>query len=421
MQVARALAVSHTCMYNAWSAYDHIADPTIPGIVSRRPAGEHTVDRKTAAIGHAAYRALVDLFPTQQALLDGVMLGLGLNPGDASLDPSTPVGIGNLSCAAVLARRHNDGANQLGNMTPSGVPYADYTGYMPVNSPSVLADPNRWQPLLNPDGTTQRFATPHWSLVTPFALTSASQFRPDDPALYPDHRYDRQARQLIAFSANLGDVEKAIATYWADGPATETPPGHWNLLSQWVSRRDGNDLDDDVKLFFALNNAELDASIAAWDCKTAYDYVRPISAIRFLFAGQTIQAWGGPGLGTRAIDGATWRPYIPTPAFAEYTSGHSTFSAAAAEILRQFTRSDHFGASVTITRGSSFVEPGVAPVHDVVLSWETFRDAADEAGISRRYGGIHFQDGDLEARRGGRLIGRQVWQKARKHFNGQIN
>jgi len=188
-----------------------------------------------------------------------------------------------------------------------------------------------------------------------------------------------------------------------------------------VSRRDGNDLDDDVKLFFALNNAELDASIAAWDCKTAYDYVRPISAIRFLFAGQTIQAWGGPGLGTRAIDGATWRPYIPTPAFAEYTSGHSTFSAAAAEILRQFTRSDHFGASVTITRGSSFVEPGVAPVHDVVLSWETFRDAADEAGISRRYGGIHFQDGDLEARRGGRLIGRQVWQKARKHFNGQIN
>ena len=74
--------------------------------------------------------------------------------------------------------------------------------------------------------------------------------------------------------------------YWADGPSTETPPGHWMLFAQAVSRRDRHSLDDDVKMFFALGNALLDASIAAWDCKVAFDSVRPVSAIRFLFGGQ---------------------------------------------------------------------------------------------------------------------------------------
>src|SRR5437762_13591317 len=113
-----------------------------------------------------------------------------------------------------------------------------------------------------------------------------------------------------------------------------------------------------------------------------------------LFGGRPVKAWAGPYQGTKPIDGAAWIPYqpttFPTPPFAEFSSGHSNFSAAGAEILRLFTGSDRFGSSVTVPRGSSRVEPGLAPARDVTLTWETFSDAATQAGLSRRYGGIHF-------------------------------
>ena len=157
-----------------------------------------------------------------------------------------------------------------------------------------------------------------------------------------------------------------------------------------------------------MTNALLDAGIAAWDAKRAYDSPRPITAIRFLFARQPVRAWAGPNHGTRVIDGADWRPYqadsFLTPPFPEYVSGHSTFSAAAAEILARFTGSDAFGVSATRPAGSSLFEPGAAPAADVTLRWETFSAAADEAGLSRRYGGTHFEAGDLAGRSGGRSV-----------------
>ncbi|HRI40000.1 MAG TPA: vanadium-dependent haloperoxidase, partial [Nitrospira sp.] len=146
------------------------------------------------------------------------------------------------------------------------------------------------------------------------------------------------------------------------------------------------------------------------------------NAIHFLFAGQQVRAWAGPGLGTRMIDGANWQPYqaatIVTPPFPEYVSGHSIFSGSAAKVLKLFTGSDRFGASVTIHAGESKVEPGIVPASDVTLHWRTFSDAADEAGISRRYGGIHFVDGDLQSRKMGKKIGKQAWQKALTYFHG---
>jgi hypothetical protein len=143
-----------------------------------------------------------------------------------------------------------------------------------------------------------------------------------------------------------------------------------------------------------------------------------VSAIRFLFAGQTVRAWAGPFLGTRLIAGETWQPYIPTPPFAEYVSGHSTFSAASAEILRSFTGSDRLDAQVTIVAGISAIEPGLVPATDVTLAWRTFSEAADEAGISRRYGGIHFEDGDRAGRALGRQVAILVWHKATALFDG---
>jgi len=156
----------------------------------------------------------------------------------------------------------------------------------------------------------------------------------------------------------------------------------------------------------------LDVSIAVWECKRFYDYVRPVSAIRFLHEDQRVQAWGGPFEGTKAIRGDQFQSYIRTPAFAEYVSGHSAFSSASAEILKSFTGSDSFGASVTLLAGSSRVEPGVVPARDITLEWATFTDAADQAGISRRYGGIHFESGDFQGRMLGRKIGAKVWAMA---------
>ncbi len=423
--VARDLAITHTAIYDAWAAYDAKAVGTRLGGSLRRPASERTDANKTRALSFAAYRALTDLFPSEQTLFDGLMQTLGFDPADLSTDATTPAGIGNIAAAAVVAFRHHDGSNQLGDLAPGS--YSDYTGYQPVNTPFQINDPNRWQPLSvpNPQGgtTAQKFIAPQWGLVTPFALTSGAQFRPASvPNLYPSTGYTDQAQETINYSANLTDEQKTIVEYWADGPGTELPPGHWALFGQQVSQRDSHGIDDDAKMFFALTNAMFDASIAVWDCKRAFDYVRPITAIRFLKAGQQIAAWGGPFKGTETILGENFQAYQtdaqPTPAFPEFSSGHSAFSAAGADVLKSFTGSDSFIASATIKAGSSRVEAGSVPATDITLAWSTFTEAADQAGMSRRYGGIHFREGDLQSRAMGRLVGAQAWAKARTYFEG---
>ena len=156
--------------------------------------------------------------------------------------------------------------------------------------------------------------------------------------------------------------------------------------------RDQHDLADDVKFFFALNNALFDTGIAIWDAKYAHNYVRPQTAIRHLYADQEILSWGGPNQGTQLIDGSTWQPYqdvtFVTPAFPEYTSGHSGFSFAAATVLEAFTGSD---------------------------VW----DAAAEAGRSRLYGGIHIQDGDLRAREMGVQVAKDAWTATTELFTAE--
>jgi len=175
-------------------------------------------------------------------------------------------------------------------------------------------------------------------------------------------------------------------------------------------------------MFFALTNAIFDAGIAAWDAKRTFDSVRPITSIPYLLHGQQIQSWR-PFQGAQTFDGSQWIPYqlttFPTPPFPEYISGHSTFSAAGAEILKLFTHSDKFGDSVTFSAGSSNTEPGLTPKHEVTLSWATFTDAANQAGISRRYGGIHFELADIVGRATGRLVADQAWKKTVSLIKGK--
>lgn len=434
-QTARALAIVHTAIYDAWAAYDKVAVGTRYGSDLRRPEREMTPGRKSQAVSYAAFRALSEMYPTEVAKFTTLMNALGYDPTDNSLDETTPAGIGNKAAAAVLAYRRVDGANQSGELS-GGAPFSDYTGYAPMNpairvdQPTPLASipyPEHWQPLtwVNQAGATVTpgFICPHWGRVIPFAMTSPSMFRPGPPAPVGSAEYATQCAELVTMSANLNDTTKVIAEYWADGPNSELPPGHFNLFGQLVSARDHHSLDDDVKMFFALTNAVFDAGIAVWDAKAYYDYCRPITAIRYFYHGQKINAWAGPGLGTQSIDGEAWKPYQPsyfaTPPFAEYTSGHSAFSSAGAEVLKRFTGSDAFEFSYTYAQGSTKAEPGYAPTRSTTLTIHSFSEAADQAAMSRRYGGIHFRQGDVRSREMGRHCGALAWEKARSFWTGE--
>jgi hypothetical protein len=460
---SRAIAIVHTCMYDAWAAYDEKANGTELSGALRRPSTERTHANKERAISYAAYRALTDLLPGDtESVYKPLMKQLGYDPNDNSIDIETPTGIGNVACAAVLEYRHHDKSNQLGDMagTPEEAapfeaqskqggglkanatgPYSDWTGYVPVNSPGTVParpsfvkplNPEHWQPLTYVDTSgslvLQGFVGAQWCYVTPFAMSKGEQFRSamePGPAKYGSPEYERQALELIDLSANLTDRQKMIAEYWSDGPGTEQPPGHWLRLAESVSKRDHHSLDDDVKMFFALSNAMMDAGIAAWDAKRVYDSVRPVTAISFLFRDKKIHAWGGPDRGTIEMDGSQWIPYqpatFPTPPFPDFVSGHSAYSAAAARILNLWTGSDRFGYSAELSKGSSRIEPGITPHETIVLKWETFSDAADEAGISRRYGGIHFRRADLMGRVLGRVVADSAWAKAQSYFAGTVS
>jgi hypothetical protein len=332
---------------------------------------------------------------------------------------------------------HRDGANQLGKLTPSGIPYADYTGYVPKNAPMVVAlptpretiqAPGNWQPLTYTDAAgvvrTPGFLAAFWEKVRPFALASSSQYRPAPPPMYGTPEYIEEVLRIIEVQQALTEEQKAVTEYWADIAGTELPPGHWLLFGLYVSARDRHTDDQDVRMFFALSNALADAAIAAWDAKRAYDSVRPITAVRYLMSGQTIKGYGlqGPAGGQGAIQGESWTPYqpmtFPTPPFPEYVSGHSSFSAAAAEVLRSFTGSDAFGASHTVTAHSTTIEPGL-PSSDITLHWPTFSAAAGEAGISRVYGGIHFDSGNSAGQALGREVGARAFAKARSLWEGR--
>ena len=316
--------------------------------------------------------------------------------------PDDPATIGIQAADAVIAARSDDGSNQPG--------YADTTGYTPTSPPGPLS----WQPLPG-----QSFSVPHWRQVTPFALTSASQFQPPGPGLKKsDGSYDKAVKAIVDLSAKLDDRSKARAEYWADGPKSEQPPGHWVLFAGAVSRKRAQSIDQDAQLNFALSNALHDAAISAWNAKRHYDFIRPVTAVRTSQKGKLIKAWGGPGQGTQVIPAEQFRSYIPTPPHPDYVSGHSTFSAAASQVIRSFTGSDGLNLTVNFAAGSSFVEPGSVPAATVQLGWSTLTAAAAEAGLSREYGGIHFRDADAHGLNLGRAVGTNTWSKARTYFQG---
>jgi hypothetical protein len=417
---ARAINVVHTAIFDAWAAYDARALGTRLRGSLRQPAAERTLTNKNKAISFAAYKALVDLFPARQ--FDFAEQMTALFGEDWASDTSAPVKVGNTAAQAVLDYRHADGSNQLNG-------YADTTGYKPVNTGDTIVDPWRWQPLRVPLGTgpEQRATTPQWRNVKGFALSSPWQFAVPGPDRLLNSFDPKHIDNLLALTSNLNDRQKVTAEYWADGPKSEFPPGHWALITQVLSRKRGHSLDTDAKLFFALGNALMDASIAAWAAKYRWDFVRPITGIRSRYKGKQVTSWLGPYKGYGQVLGERWIPYqdprVVTPPFPEYVSGHSTFSSAAAAILAKFTGSDSFGAGVTIEAGTSLFEPRTdtevgTPAADITLSWPTLTAAAKDAGLSRRLGGIHFQDGDEHGYNLGQRAGTNVLARTMGYING---
>ena len=461
---SRAYSMVHTAMFDAWAAYDPTAIATQLGDQLQRPEAENTDAHKTEAMSYSAYRVLTDLFPEQVEIFDQLMADLGFDPNNTTTDTTTAAGIGNVSANALLEFRHQDGSNQLND-------YANTTDYQPVNTPEQLVDIEAWTPehipVDNPDAPLQEYLTPQWGDVTPFGLDSGDQLRPEapEPFLLVEAEVDLEARtitladgavvdinrdivgtiinpefiaqaeQVVETSANLTDEQKLIAEFWEDGGGTSFPPGTWMTFGQYTSAQNDHSLDQDAKLFFGLGNAVFDAGVATWEAKTHYNYTRPVRLVRELgelgligefneeLGGYAVEAWAGPEEGTQTILATDFTTYQTpgshvSPPFAEYVSGHSTFSASAATILELATGSDNFGASVTFEPGQSRFEPNFTPQQDVTLAWDTFSEAADEAGLSRLYGGIHFEDGDLNGRTLGQDVATEVFEQAQFYIEG---
>jgi hypothetical protein len=440
--ISRTVAIPLTAMYDAWAAYDAKAVGTRLGGKLRRPAAERTAANKHRAIAHATYRALLFVYPEDAKWLAAEMKKRGFDPDDKSTDLKTPQGVGNAAAAAVIADRRHDGANQFGDEVGSdGKPYSDYTFYRPANPPNKIIDPDCWQPIPFDDGKGGKiypgFLTPHWYRVKPFGLKRSDQFRAPPPPKVGSAQLLKEVDEVIHYNATLTLEQKAIVEFMRDGPRSTGQSGHWLRFAQDVSRRDKNDIDRDVKLFFAVANVAMDAFIASWETKRYYDTSRPWTLVRHYYAGKKVRGWAGPGKGTVLLPAENWHPYSPatfvTPPFPGYVSGHSTVSAACARTLELFTGSDRFG-EVERRKAGDLTEAGIAPrlmqmrdgkpaldapkTPDVTLKLPTFTATAEMAGISRIMGGYHIQADNIEGLRLGKRVADHVWPITRSYFDG---
>ena len=547
---ARNLFHTSIALYDAWAAYDAVADGYL---TTERAVADDVQAARETAMSYAVLRVLQHRYahanggPVSLACYDAFMGVLGLDPTDTHAEGDDPIAVGNRIGAAVIATFHLDGANEEAN-------YADTTDYQPTNTPLVVdrpgticEDPARWQELNLAQGETQngiivegkqQYIGANWGYVTPFALPPdenhdgvhydvdvvprldsadlndwvldvirrTADLDPNaggdldiSPGAYgnnPLGTNDGTGHPLNPvtgqpYAPNLvpkGDFSRVLAEFWADGPKSETPPGHWDALANTVSddlaehRLWGEGpavdrLEWDVKLYMTLNGAVHDAAVAAWGVKRKHLSSRPITLIRFKAGlGQSsdpsapsydpnglpledglvelitaesaapgqrhhhlrwwigevaVRAWlGEPGDrknllgGVGWMRGVDWIPYqrrtFVTPAFPGLISGHSTFSRSGAEVLAEFTGSPYFpgGLGEFVAPAGNYLVFEDGPSVDVTLQWATYYDAADQAGQSRLWGGIHIWPDDYQGRIIGERVGMGAVALARTYFEG---
>ena len=348
---SRSLAILHVSIYDAVNGIDRTHEPYL--VQSSAPSSAS----REAAASAAAHQALVNLFPAAASSFDALHAAILAAIPDG---PQKTAGIvwGEFVANQILAARANDGSDAL-------VPPPDGSG------------PGVWVP--TPPAFSP-YLLPQWGFVVPFGMSSSSQFRPPGPPSLDSDQYAADYNEVKELGAALGSTRTAdqtqIALFWADGAGTETPPGHWNSIAQIIAAGQGNTLEENARLFALLNIAMADAAICAWDAKYAFHFWRPVTAINF------------------AEPELNWASFIVTPPFPDYVSGHSTFSGAAATVLALFYGTE----DLPFTTGSDFL-PGVT------RSFSTCLDAAEEAAVSRLYGGIHFRSANEDGLQAGISIG----------------
>jgi hypothetical protein len=421
---------------NAWFDATAPYHPTAVGVYSRlgrRPASEsETNANMNVAILYASYHALNSLAPQHAADWDNLMLGLGLDPNDDHEGTEDAIGIGNAAGKALVEVRENDGFNQLGfegGRKYNPRPYADYTGYRPVNDAYELKHPSRWQPSINssPYGITriQHYVTPQYALTLPYSYEDPTIFstpfpKKSDPKTKKPKggsphlaAYRAQADEVLAISANLTDEQKMKAELFDDKIRS------LGFSTLFISTVSGHSLLDFVHYDFVVNAAAFDTGIAVWQEKTKHDTVRPFSAITWLYGDSEVTAWGGPGQGTvNDLPASQWRPYLVTADHPEYPSGSSAFCAAHAQASRLFFDSDDLGWTIPTPAGSSIVEPGVTPATDINLHFETWSQFEEDCGYSRMWGGVHFEDSVLVSFDLGTEIGSLAYDFVKDHIDG---
>ncbi|MGV9310696.1 DUF6851 domain-containing protein [Streptomyces sp. NPDC003691] len=395
------LTVDHAMLIEMpW--FDAIAPyhPTAVGIFSdlgRRPAAEHTIRNKNIAVIYSAFTSFNKYLPQYRTRWLEMMESAGLDPNNTAEDPTTPSGIGILAAKNAMKARDGDGSNRdgdAGGRTYNRRPYADYSGYRPVNTADELRSPSRWQPNLTSANDVyrgQQFATPHYGRVRPFSYNSPSQFKVSPPSS-SDHRnrrsYKSQADTVLKASAGLDDRRKMMAELFNDKVVTFGTTAGTPVVT------DGKyDIEKMVHYITSSDVAFVDVTIATWHFKRKFDSVRPVSAIRHVYGDRKITAWGGPGAGTVAdITGNEWQGYLNRYAadHAEYPSVTSSLCLAFAQQVRRFTGTDQANIRAPFAKGSSLVEPGTTPAGDMTLSWSNWTDFARDCGESRIWAGENF-------------------------------
>ena len=303
-------------------AFHHVDPPhasrllaTLSVAMQRAAASSQPAASADAAVDGAAVTVLAYFFPADAGRL---------RAGRAGADSNTGRGfaLGRRVGEELVTRAKNDGSD------------AAFTGTIPIGPEYWVPTPPAFLPPL----------LPRWGEVRPWNIEDPALLRPPPPPRPGEPAFEADLQEVYRVSQTLSPEQRAIALFWADGPGTVTPPGHWNAIALELVRTHALDTTAAARVFAALNTAEADAFICIWDAKYAYWSLRPVTAIR------------------REID-PNWSPLITTPPFPSYVSGHSGASGAAATVL------------------SAFFPAEAAQLH----GW------AAEAAASRLYAGIHFR------------------------------
>lgn len=362
---SRNLAILHIAIFDAVNS----VAPTHQPYRFQVPAPPNT-SAEAAAVG-AGYRVCRTLYPSLEARAQALyerFLGSAIDPGNDAIANGIQLGL--TVAGSMLEERSSDGSS-------TEVPYI----------PS--AAPGQWRrtpPFARPP------VTPHWRYVTPFALKDSAAFAPPPPPSLGSPEYAAaldEVKTLGGKSSTARTAEQTeIAVFWSDFSFTSMPPGHWHLIAENIARSRHNTLEENARLFALLSIAQADAAIVCWEAKYRYNLWRPVTAIQRADEDSNPQ--------TTADE--TWDHLLPAPSFPAYTSGHSTFSKAGAQILTLFYGADHIPFDAT-----SDSLPGM------VRSFHSLAACAEEVGMSRIYGGIHFSFDHVQGKKTGGAIGDYVF------------